>query len=142
LRVVNKRIIANALREHWGPRNFRTSEFWAVDGQTAPYRLLLRPESPYGGDSGVRAASLLNTFKLELQVIAFHVTVKHHSCMATEKPHPRRHSSDAFPSSIKLIDALRLWAKVILLVLGGTCFLYSIAHYGLGTTLLHAIFSP
>jgi hypothetical protein len=79
---------------------------------------------------------------LELQVIAFHVTVKHHCCMATEKPHPRRHSSDAFPSSIKLIDALPLWAKVIFLVLGGTCFLYSIAHYGLGTTLLHAIFSP
>jgi hypothetical protein len=76
------------------------------------------------------------------QVIAFQITVKHHSCMATEKPHPRRNSSDAFPSSIKLIDALPSWAKVIFLVLGGTCFLYSIAHYGLGTTLLHAIFSP
>jgi hypothetical protein len=55
---------------------------------------------------------------------------------------PRRRSSVALPSSIKLIDALPLWAKVIFLVLGGACFLYSIAHYGLGNTLLHAIFSP
>ena len=66
---------------------------------------------------------LLNTFKLELQVIAFHVTVKHHSCMATEKTHPRHRSR------IKLINALPLWAKVIFLVLGGICFLYSIAHW-------------
>jgi hypothetical protein len=79
---------------------------------------------------------------LELQVIALHLTVKHHSCMAIEKPHPRRNSPGASPSSIKFIDALPLWAKLIFLVLGGTCFLYSIAHYGLGTTLLHAIFSP
>jgi hypothetical protein len=35
-------------REHWGWRTFQVSEFWAVDGQTAPYCLLLRPESPYG----------------------------------------------------------------------------------------------
>ncbi len=34
---LNRRIIANALREHCGPRNFRISELWAVDGQTAPY---------------------------------------------------------------------------------------------------------
>jgi hypothetical protein len=91
---------------------------------------------------GVSAGSLLDTFKLELHAIAFHVTVTHHSCMATRKMQPRRHSSVALTSSIKLIDALPLWAKVIFLVLGGACFLYSIAHYGLGTTLLHAIFSP
>ena len=62
--------------------------------------------------------------------------------MATRKMQPRRHSWATLPSSIKLIDALPLWAKVIFLVLGGACFLYSIAHYGLGTTLLRAIFSP
>ena len=62
--------------------------------------------------------------------------------MATEKPHLRSLSSGRFPSSIKLFDALPLWAKAIFLVLGGICFLYSIAHYGLGTTLPHAIFSP
>ena len=94
------------------------------------------------GDSGATAASLLNTFKLELHPIAFHVTVTHHSCMATRKMQPRRHSSAALTSSIKLIDELPFWAKVIFLVLGVACFLYSIAHYGLGTTLLHAIFSP
>ena len=89
-----------------------------------------------------RAASLLNNFKVGMQAIAFRVTVTHHGFMTTRKPHPRRQSSDALPSSIKLIDALPLWAKVIFLVLGGTCLVYSIAHYGLGDTLLHAIFSP
>ena len=36
--------------------------------------------------------------------IEFHVTISHHSCMATRKMQPRRHSSAALPSSIKLID--------------------------------------
>lgn len=66
----------------------------------------------------------------------------HHSYMAANQLHPKRHSTVGFPSSIKLIDALPAWAKAILLVLGGACFFYSIAHYGLGSTLLHAIFSP
>jgi hypothetical protein len=62
--------------------------------------------------------------------------------MVAKKPHSKRHSQDGLPSSIQLIDALPKWGKVIFLVLGGICFLYSIAHYGLGSTLLHAIFSP
>ena len=49
---------------------------------------------------------------------------------------------DSLPSSIELIDKLPSWAKVIVLVVGGVCFLYSIAHYGLGATLLRVIFSP
>lgn len=78
---------------------------------------------------------------MELQAIAIHVAVTHHSYVVAKKPHSKRHSWDALPSSIKLIEALPSWARVIFLVLGSICFLYTIAHYGLGTTLLHAIFS-
>ena len=77
-----------------------------------------------------------------LQAIAFHVTVTHHSRMAADESDPKRQSRGRFPSSINLIDALPTWAKVIVFVLGGACFVYSVAHYGLGSTLLHAIFSP
>lgn len=62
--------------------------------------------------------------------------------MSGRKRNSKRRSWDGLPSSMQLIDALPSWAKVIFLVLGGAGFLYSIAHYGLGTTLLHAIFSP
>jgi hypothetical protein len=59
--------------------------------------------------------------------------------MAARKSH---HSWNSLPSSIELIDKLPWWSKVIFLVVGGFCFLYSIAHYGLGATLLRVIFSP
>jgi hypothetical protein len=59
--------------------------------------------------------------------------------MAAKKSH---HSWNSLSSSIELIDRLPRWAKVIVTVVGGFCFLYSIAHYGLGATLLRVIFSP
>lgn len=74
--------------------------------------------------------------------IAFHEAVQHHSCMASRRSHSKGLSWGVLPSSIELIDKLPSWAKVIFLVAGVACFFYSIAHYGLGTTLLRAIFSP
>jgi hypothetical protein len=62
--------------------------------------------------------------------------------MPVQTPHSKRRSWTGLPSSIELIDALPSWAKVIVVVLGVACFFYSVAHYGLGSTLLHAIFSP
>jgi len=35
-----------SLTEQCGHKTFQISGFWADDGQTAPYYLLLRPESP------------------------------------------------------------------------------------------------
>jgi len=43
--------IANSLTEQCGHETFQISGFWADYGQTAPYCLLLRPESPYGPPS-------------------------------------------------------------------------------------------
>ena len=60
--------------------------------------------------------------------------------MAAKKSHYWWNSLPS--SSIELIDRLPRWAKVIVMVVGGFCFLYSIAHYGLGSTLLRVIFSP
>jgi hypothetical protein len=54
----------------------------------------------------------------------------------------KRRSWTGLPSSIELIDALPSWARGIVIVLGVVFFFYSIAHYGLGSTLLHVIFSP
>ncbi len=62
--------------------------------------------------------------------------------MAAEKPSSKRRWWAALRSPAEWIDALPSWAKVIVLVLGGAFFFYSIAHDGLGTTLLRVIFSP
>jgi hypothetical protein len=62
--------------------------------------------------------------------------------MSPQTRHSKRGSRAGLPSSIELIDALPSWAKVIVIVLGVAFFFYSIAHYGLGSTLLHVIFSP
>lgn len=62
--------------------------------------------------------------------------------MSAQMRHPKRRSWTGLPSSIQLIDALPSWAKVIVVALGIAFFFYSIAHYGLGSTLLHTIFSP
>ena len=62
--------------------------------------------------------------------------------MSAQTQHSKRRSWTGLPTSIELIDALPTWAKVIVMVLGVACFFYSIAHYGLGSTLLRVIFSP
>lgn len=62
--------------------------------------------------------------------------------MSAQTPHSKRRSWTGLPSSIELIDALPSWAKVIVIALGVVFFFYSVAHYGLGSTLLHTIFSP
>ena len=62
--------------------------------------------------------------------------------MSAQTPHPQRRSWTGLPSSIELIDALPKWAQVIVIVVGVMLFFYSVAHYGLGSTLLHTIFSP
>lgn len=62
--------------------------------------------------------------------------------MPAETRQPKRRSWTGLPSSIDLIDSLPSWARKIVLVLGIDFFFYSVAHYGLGSTLLHVIFSP
>ncbi len=62
--------------------------------------------------------------------------------MSAQTPRSKRYSWTGLPSSIELIDALPPWAKVIVFVIGVAGFFYSIAHYGLGSTVLHVIFSP
>jgi len=74
--------------------------------------------------------------------IAFHATVAHYGYVQAQTPHSKRRSWSGLPSSIELLDALPSWAKVIVVVVGIAGFFYSIAHYGLGSTLLHALFSP
>lgn len=67
----------------------------------------------------------------------------HHAGMPTRSPHAKRQSRVKLPSSsIELIDSLPGWAKVLVSVIGVALFFYCIGHYGLGTTLRHAIFSP
>src|SRR6266851_703068 len=60
-RNLSLRIIANSLTEQCGHKTFQISGFWADYGQTAPYCLLLRPESPYGHgalDLAIETASI------------------------------------------------------------------------------------
>jgi hypothetical protein len=45
-------------------------------------------------------------------------------------------------STLGLMERLPAWGKLIVIVLGIVCGLYAIAHYGLGSLVLHAIFSP
>jgi hypothetical protein len=42
----------------------------------------------------------------------------------------------------KVVDKLPIWVKLILMVFAVLASVYSIAHYGLLSFLLHAIFSP
>jgi hypothetical protein len=42
----------------------------------------------------------------------------------------------------RAIDRLPGWEQAILAALGIIFFIYSVAHYGLASTLLHTIFSP
>ena len=62
--------------------------------------------------------------------------------MKGRTPNSKRRSWTGLPSSIQLIDALSLWAKAVVIALGVIGFFYCVAHFGLGSTLLHAIFSP
>jgi hypothetical protein len=62
--------------------------------------------------------------------------------MPAQGPHFKQRSWTGLPTSIELIGAVPSWAKLVLILLGLGCLFYSIAHYGLGRTLLRAIFSP
>lgn len=62
--------------------------------------------------------------------------------MPAQRSHPKQRSWTGLPTSIELIDSLPKWAKVVVVVIGLGCFCYSIAHYGVGRTLLRTIFSP
>jgi hypothetical protein len=44
--ILDSRKIANSLTERCGHKTFQISGFWADYGLSAPYCLLLRPQSP------------------------------------------------------------------------------------------------
>ncbi len=65
------------------------------------------------------------------------------AAMSSKMTHTKREARATFPSSsIELLDRLPAWAKVLVYVIGVVGFFYCVGHYGLGTTLLHVIFSP
>jgi hypothetical protein len=62
--------------------------------------------------------------------------------MPHEAGRPKRRSWTGLPTSIDLIEMLPKWAQILVMVLGIVFFFYSVAHYGLGTTLLKTLLSP
>lgn len=62
--------------------------------------------------------------------------------MSSRTLRPKRRSWSGMATSIDLFDKLPSWAKVTVYVLGVVGFFYCVARYGLGSTLLHVIFSP